>query len=150
MSLYRLLYVSENQIEAGQGALARELSSILKASNRNNRPLGLTGALVFDDLWFLQVLEGERDDVWRTFERIRTDPRHDGVRLVEFLEVEERTFGNWWMGLAMRNERTRPHFAPFVQNNVLQVKTMRPAQILGLMRALAGLGLHRELAAGDI
>ena len=105
MPLSRLIYISENQLDRTNGSVLKELSAILSASNRNNRRAGLTGALVFDDMWFLQILEGERRNVWETFNRISEDERHSRVLLVEKRDVSERVFGNWWMGLAHPNRR---------------------------------------------
>jgi hypothetical protein len=83
MPLTRLTYYSENQLDPAQGSVVAQLAKILSASNRNNKPGNITGALVFDDLWFLQVLEGDREDVWHTFERIKDDERHSRVTLAD-------------------------------------------------------------------
>ena len=145
MSVTRLVYISENQIDPAAGSVVRELSRILSASNRNNKPIGLTGALVFDNLWFLQALEGERSKVWATFERIKGDPRHSDVTLVDVRDAEERVFGNWWMGLAKRDASTEATFRPYLKGDLLQPRTMSGADILALMVELARVGLAREL-----
>lgn len=149
MALVRLLYFSENQIDTAKGSMVKQLSSILSASNRNNKPKGLTGALVFDDLWFLQALEGERETVWRTFEMIRRDERHANIELVEMLGIEARTFGNWWMGLAVRNETTMAAFAPHLDNGRLDPRRMTAADILSLMVSLAEIGLSRTVVRSE-
>ena len=147
MSLSRLIYISENQIDPAQGSVLSQLNSILSASNRNNQRSAITGALVFDDMWFVQVLEGPRKAIWSKFEHIKDDDRHASVVLVEMLEVEERVFGNWWMGLAKRSGDTEPLFAPFVRNGRFRPDEMSAGQILALARDLAAFGLSRELAA---
>ena len=147
MAITRLLYFSENQIDPLTGSVVRELSSILSASHRNNKPLGLTGALVFDDLWFLQALEGNQHDVWKTFHRIRDDKRHSEVVLVGVSTVADRIFGNWWMGLVKRDAASEHVFAPYLKDGRLQPQHMNETQILGLMMDLTKLGVSRELAA---
>ncbi len=147
MPLCRLIYISENQLNRSDGSVVKQLSSILEASNRNNKAVGLTGALVFDDMWFLQALEGERSDVWRTFKRIGRDERHSEVAVVEMVEVKERHFGNWWMGLAQRGPDTEAFFAPYVSNGLLKAERMSAEDILSLMTQLAKRGLNRGLAA---
>jgi hypothetical protein len=149
MAITRLIYFSENQIDSGQGSVVRQLSKILSAANKNNKPLGLTGALVFDDLWFLQTLEGSRDNVWKTFERIKGDERHTNVTLVEVTDVPSRIFGNWWMGFAQRNAETESAFKPYLQGGRIKPTEMTAQQILTLMIELSKLGLSRELAATD-
>ena len=146
MSITRLVYYSENAIDPASGSVVRELSKILSASNRNNKPIGLTGALVFDDLWFLQTLEGERSKVWATYERIKGDPRHADVTLVDVRDASERIFGNWWMGLAKRDATTEATFKPYLKGDLLVPAAMSGEQILDLMIDLTRIGLSRELA----
>lgn len=145
MAITRLIYFSENQIDPGAGSVVRQLSNILSASTRNNRPLGLTGALVFDDMWFLQALEGKRDVVWKTFKRIEHDERHSNVMLVEVTDVPNRVFGNWWMGLAQLDAVSGPAFEPYLQDGRLKPDAMTAQQILALMTDLSKIGLSREL-----
>jgi hypothetical protein len=147
MPLVRLLYFSENQVDSGSGSSIRRLSDILSASNRNNKRDGLTGALIFDDQWFLQALEGERDKVWKTYERIHDDERHANVVIAELAEIETRTFGNWWMGLATRTAKTQEAFEPYLQKGRLDPRNLRAADMLTLMVSVARLGLHRDLTA---
>ena len=48
---------------------------------------------------FIQMLEGEQDAVYQTFDRIQEDERHDNV-LVLFEGISERRhFPNWKMAL---------------------------------------------------
>jgi hypothetical protein len=146
MTLTRLIYYSEYQIVRGEISALGQLTSILRSANRNNRAHEITGALIFDDLWFIQVLEGNREEVWRTFQRICQDERHSNVVLVEMREVEERQFANWWMGLATRNDHTEAAFAPYLRNGHLSPPTMSVDMMLKLMVELAKLGLSRQVA----
>ena len=149
MTITRLTYYSQNHIDPALGSAIGVLSDILSASNKNNKPLGLTGALVFDDQWFLQILEGEREKVWRTFERIREDERHTDVIVAEVIETEARIFGNWWMGLATRNRDTESIFAAFSTNGRLDPRIMSAGQMLALMTEVSRLGLSRKLAVEE-
>lgn len=147
MPLTRLIYYSENQIDPSKSSVLSELGSILSASNRNNKGLDLTGALVFDDQWFLQTLEGERARVWETLRRIEEDERHSNIVVVEAREVPTRIFGSWWMGLATRNAATAKTFAPFLKRGALRPEEMSADAVLQLMIGLAQTGLTRKLAA---
>ena len=139
------IYISENLVDMRKCAMLPTLSSILSASNRNNRPLGLTGALVFDEQWFLQILEGERAAVWTTFERIRDDERHGNLTIAELVEISERSFANWWMGGAVRNAKAEAVFTRFLKQGRFDPSKMSAAEMLSMVTALAALGLHREL-----
>ena len=147
MPLARLIYISENQIDPSRGSLVAQLGSILSVSNRNNRAKGITGALVFDDKWFVQALEGEKRAIWKTFERIAEDDRHSDTLLIEMTDVEERVFGNWWMGLATRTAETASAFAPYTHNGFFVAEEMSGKQVLSLMTSLSRLGLRREMLA---
>lgn len=99
--LTRLVYHSENHLGADGGTMIADLNAILDASNRNNEKAGITGALIFDTLWFVQILEGEREAVSATLCRIVGDQRHDAVTVMDCRPAAARLFGNWWMGLAL-------------------------------------------------
>ena len=103
MQLLRLVYFSTNTV-AGSGAVAANLKQILKSSIRNNLAAGITGGLLFNRNYFVQVLEGERSDLLRVFTRISVDPRHEDVVLVEQRPVNSRIFGAWSMGFAGRTK----------------------------------------------
>lgn len=50
-----------------------------------------------DDASFVQVLEGDREAIEGTMDRIRNDPRHTAVTVACDREVTTRAFGNWGM-----------------------------------------------------
>ena len=146
MPLFRLTYFSENHLDTSK-RVTPQLSAILSKSNGNNRRENITGALMFDDLWFTQALEGERDAVWRTYARILEDERHRGVTVIDARAVETRLFGNWWMGLAQRNDATEQAFARSGFPGRLDPQTLSVDRILGLMSEIAQIGLEREVHA---
>ena len=90
---FRLIYSSE----ATPGLAAAELEEMLAESRVRNRVYGITGVLLFVEGAFLQILEGEKDDVLGLMERIERDPRHRGVKVFYEQEVDERAFASWSM-----------------------------------------------------
>ena len=58
--LTRLVYHSENHLGHDKGRMIADLNAIMDSANRNNQKHNVTGALIFDTLWFVQILEGER------------------------------------------------------------------------------------------
>lgn len=146
MPLTRLIYYSENQLGNGRGSAFAALSDIMAASKRNNRPIGLTGALIVDPLWFLQMLEGEREAVWQTFKRLDDDERHTNVVLVGMHEVETRLFANWWMGLVRLDDAMCDRLKHHLVHDRLQPPAMSGTAMTALMREIASLGLTREMA----
>jgi len=98
--LFRLVYCSRNMIPAQQGDPAAEVGQILDASRSNNARDGVTGALLYSDGCFAQVLEGGLDAVQRTFERIQCDKRYGDVIVLQAGQADGRLFGMWNMALA--------------------------------------------------
>ena len=94
----RLVYVSL----AAPGLAARDTYDIIRVATNRNSQLGLTGALLFLDGYFVQLLEGQPHPVQRRFERIGADPRHHSVSLRLTLSTPELLFADDWM--ALRNE----------------------------------------------
>jgi hypothetical protein len=93
---YRLIYRSHSLLAPKDDA---GLADILKVARTRNAQLGVTGALMLYDDWFAQVLEGPQPVVEALYARIKTDPRHNGVRLNEAQVVPQRLFGKWAMAV---------------------------------------------------
>jgi hypothetical protein len=101
-ALYRLIYCSRNVIGQAMpnAVLEDEVRAILATARRCNTADNVTGALLFTASGFAQVLEGTRDVVERTFERISGDPRHADVTVLSFTPTECRSFPDWSMGFS--------------------------------------------------
>ena len=96
-TLYSLAYFSRNAIEGSGPEVQTQIAQILASARRNNAAHGVTGALLFSDGCFAQVLEGPRAEVEGIFEGIQCDPRHCDVTILHLHEVERRSFGEWSM-----------------------------------------------------
>lgn len=96
-TLHRLVYYSRNCLAASPEAMEREIAQILATSQANNARVGVTGALMFNQGCFAQVLEGPRSAIEATFERIQQDARHGDVSLLAFGPAEARGFPVWSM-----------------------------------------------------
>ncbi|MDO9411177.1 MAG: BLUF domain-containing protein [Pseudolabrys sp.] len=144
--LSRLIYHSENISGGLEGKMMGDLNKIMDASVRNNQRDGITGALLFDPIWFVQILEGEREAISATLRRIMPDPRHDAVTVMDCAPIESRLFGNWWMGLANMNV----HSALLARHGLgprLDPRKMSGAVTLALAVDVARAGLNRQVAA---
>jgi hypothetical protein len=145
--LFRLIYHSENHLGVADGRMIPDLNAIMDASNRNNEKAGVTGALIFDSLWFLQILEGEREAVAATLRRIAQDSRHDNVTVMDARAVEERLFGKWWMGLAFMRGDNSALYARHGLGERLDPRRMSGEQALALALDLQQRGLNRTAEA---
>ena len=95
--LFSLAYFSRNAITGTPDDMQCAIADILAAARSNNSRRGVTGALLFSDGCFAQVLEGAQEDVEFIFETIQCDPRHRDVTIMHLHEIEERSFGQWSM-----------------------------------------------------
>lgn len=93
MHLCRLIYSSKARPDLGFA----DLRDIMEKSEKNNPGDGLTGMLCFGNSMFLQILEGDRGAVSRTYNRILSDPRHVEAEIIECTEVSKRLFSDWSM-----------------------------------------------------
>jgi hypothetical protein len=100
-SLYRLIYRSREVIAqvvpnalTNEG-LQRELRAIVATARGHNKSDNVTGALMYADASFAQVMEGPREVVERTFDRIVADNRHTDVTVLSFTPTQRRSFPDW-------------------------------------------------------
>ena len=91
--LCRLYYAST----ATQEYLPHDIGNILKSCKTVNPSLDVTGMLFFGEGYFLQCLEGSRENINFLYRKITRDPRHKDVELLEFKEISERYFEEWSM-----------------------------------------------------
>jgi hypothetical protein len=101
MILCRLIYSSE----AVTGLAYPDLKDIMQKSEENNAPMGISGMLCFGNEKFLQILEGDRQALSATYERILKDERHYNSQLIEFVEIESRCFTSWSMKVVQTGEQ---------------------------------------------
>ncbi len=90
---YQLIYSSESTTPMQ----ADELEDILEQARARNTESGITGALVYVDGVFLQILEGEAGKVQDLMGRISKDLRHRTVTVVLENTVAAATFSDWKM-----------------------------------------------------
>ena len=134
-TLYRLVYLSRNNIAGNDSQLQEEISGILEVSRRHNHQAGVTGALMFNTGCFAQVLEGAHDKIQDTFERIQCDPRHCKVSVLAFDQIDERFFSNWDMAYVGQNAQSIEQFAGFNEKSGLDFSILDGEQVFQLLRA---------------
>ena len=71
--------------------------SILRWSQDYNAKNGITGFLCQGQGVFLQVLEGERQEVVKLYTRIFSDKRHKNVEMIHFENIAQRRYEKWAM-----------------------------------------------------
>ena len=112
--VFRLVYVSRNELPRQIEAQDEQIDRILASSRRNNPPLGITGALLFSTDCFAQTLEGPMAAVETLFERIQQDDRHSDSVILQAGPVDVREFGDWSMAYAGRHDADRLRFGALI------------------------------------
>ncbi len=101
--LRQVIYISRATGELSHEEI-RELVAQAAANNRKNQ---ITGALLYLEGSFIQVLEGDRGAIEALLEKLRRDSRHCDLRLLSDIEIPDRRFENWSMGLVETPESDR-------------------------------------------
>lgn len=100
--LYHVIYISK----AVTPLSGEALSHLLQQSRRWNESVGITGMLLYIERHmmsqitgrFMQVIEGNESDIEPLFEKIKQDPRHHQIMLLQDGPIGQRSFDDWVMG----------------------------------------------------
>ena len=98
-TVFRLIYRSHMRIASD--VRKSELGEIFSIARSNNKRLGVTGALLVWDEFFVQTLEGDETVVRDLYDRIHRDARHERVAIISEDPAAERVFGRWSMALTL-------------------------------------------------
>lgn len=90
---YQIIYSSE----ATTPMQSEDLEEILDHARSSNAIKGITGALVYGEGMFLQILEGDRVAVMDLMAKIYRDVRHEAVTVLREGEIPAALFGGWKM-----------------------------------------------------
>ena len=104
MTVCQLIYLSR----ATEKLSLRDTMDLVEQASVKNERAEITGLLCYGGGFFLQVLEGDGDQISQTFCRIARDPRHRDVRLIDFSVVQTRRFDDWSLHLINLDDPNRP------------------------------------------
>ena len=103
-TIRQVIYISR----AADGFAASELRELAAVAARNNKLQGITGALLFIDNCFIQVIEGEEHSMSDLLAKLEVDPRHHDIRIISDHLEEGRHFADWSMGLISTPDEDKP------------------------------------------
>ena len=138
MNIVRLIYASRLKKKLDHAAVEK----IADVSRRNNKKLGVTGALCSSPRGFLQILEGPPEAVNELYNRIVRDPRHADVSLLEYMKVPFREFENWSMAYVRTDEIAQALLHKYSTHRVFDPFTMGPMQARVFLLAITELRAH--------
>jgi hypothetical protein len=94
--VYQLIYISDKV----NTFVPSDIDSILCKARVNNEKYGVTGLLVELPKHFIQIVEGNQDDVEFAFKLISKDTRHDNLRVILATTTKTREMEAWAMGFS--------------------------------------------------
>lgn len=100
MSLSQILFYSQNQVALSGGSMRDMVRDILASCSRYDVRTGITGALLFNETFFLQAMEGERAAISDQLWSLAADNRHSGMVLLSARAIDRRDFEGWIVGFA--------------------------------------------------
>ncbi|MCT4656530.1 MAG: BLUF domain-containing protein [Cohaesibacter sp.] len=143
MYLSRLIYYSKNNVvnTADQSAF-KQIKSILDQSSTHNRERGITGALLFNQAYFAQVLEGDRKAITETFCHISRDKRHSDIVLLSANPITERIFADWTMAFAGKSDGASELYIRFGITQDFNPRKMTSESLLAFICELIKIDEH--------
>ena len=133
--LVNLIYASESVLVTDNNAC----EDILSGSRRRNVLFGLTGILVFDPKYFLQVVEGHQKAVTQLLKNLMADTRHHSLTLIHFGAIEKRMFPDWSMGAVLADDVHRAAFLEYGTAGVFDPFAMTEKTALGTLLRIRSL-----------
>ena len=144
MILIRLTYFSRNHLDRFNGPMDDRVAEILATAVANNLRDDVSGALICDPKWFVQILEGRESVVSRTFERILRDQRHADVSLVAMQPITERSFAAFPMAGLAQSEDNADLFRHYGGSRHFDPQLMRAERLFDLAEALTSRSLAQS------
>lgn len=102
-TIRQVIYISK----ASDDFDATELKKLAEVAARNNKLRGITGALLFIDNCFIQVIEGDKHSMSELLTKLKADPRHHELRIISDRLEASRHFPDWSMGLISTPEKEK-------------------------------------------
>jgi len=91
--MHMISYVSDSTIN--QNNIKNEIGNLVSTAHQNNKQLGLTGVLFYENDHFFQTIEGKESNLRKIYTAIEKDNRHN--RIIKLIDepIRARTFNDW-------------------------------------------------------
>ncbi len=92
-NLVQLIYCSASADDITDA----DVNNILEQSRKNNEENNITGLLLNNAQFYVQLLEGDCKAVNDLYNKIIKDPRHGQIMLLAYTPTDRRLFSGWTM-----------------------------------------------------
>lgn len=111
-----IVYISKAKTTLPGSAMPTLLPGILANGRANNAAHGISTVLVCKNGMYLQLIEGEPDDVDQLYKNICNDDRHEEIEKIIDVPVQERSFADTDMSMIL-DINEDPRVVNFIANN---------------------------------
>lgn len=139
MPLSQIVFYSRNLVKLTGGSMRDMVRDILASCNRYDHASGITGALVFNEDFFLQAMEGETATISEQLWNLAADSRHSGMVLVSAVPVQQRALRGWMVGYAGRSEALNALYLQYGPTAKFDPTEMSVGGIIALLRSFTDL-----------
>ncbi|NNJ89786.1 MAG: BLUF domain-containing protein [Eudoraea sp.] len=112
MKVYQLTYRSK----AIPDLPLKEIQKIIEVAKDFNSTNEISGCLIFDNGYFVQILEGDEEKVTKLYSKIKIDRRHTQMEVLSKGWSSKRVFNDWGMGYLEMKELKIGKKEDLVQN----------------------------------
>lgn len=126
--LARLIYRS-----TANSADGADMPGIFESSQRNNREVGITGALGLLRGTYMQYLEGEEAAIECVMAAISEDRRHANLKVVEYRFIAARAFPGWSMARIAWTQETQAILKPLADMGLCGIQPSVAAPVFRSM-----------------
>ena len=95
--MIQLIYVSS----ATSDMTEEQLYELLIQAQERNKNQNITGMLLYGNGNFMQMLEGDKQDVDEIYSSIKRDSRNSGNIILQRKDIDQRYFPEWTMGFKL-------------------------------------------------
>jgi len=123
--MHELIYVSAATREMSP----EDLVSLLDQSREKNARLNITGLLVYHKKEFMQLLEGDKAEIFTLYETICRDDRNHHNHLMWDGPIKQRSFSDWAMAFIAPADLSltgKPAYSDFLQTGLSQQASGTP------------------------
>lgn len=106
--LVRLTYAS--MATGSSAGVQGDLIDILHQARHFNAKRHIHGVLFYDNNYFFQCLEGERQQVFKLYHKISKDSRHTNIVQLTCEPIDAPAFSRWQMKYILEDNRIRYFF----------------------------------------
>jgi hypothetical protein len=92
MVLGQLVYISQPTSE-----IQEAVSEFMPVAREKNKEYGISGLIIVDNNFYLQVIEGGRENINQLYGNIVRDKRHKFCTLLRYIQIKTKDFPSWDM-----------------------------------------------------